>query len=85
VVRGYRHETSPSERTGMFNGKDNGSISFYDWFVYEFWRFVFVQQVVGKAAQALIDFPSMQGGASFNMSAVKAQIDKAIAKRAVGK
>jgi arylsulfatase A-like enzyme len=75
----------PYERTGMFNGKDNGSIAYYNWFAYEFWRFVFVQQVVGKAAQTLIDFPPMQGGASFNMSAVKAQIDKAIAERAVSK
>jgi arylsulfatase A-like enzyme len=75
----------PYERTGMFNGKDNGSIAYYNWFAFEFWRFVFVQQVVGKAAQTLIDFPPMQGGASFNMSAVKAQIDKAIAERAVGK
>jgi arylsulfatase A-like enzyme len=75
----------PYERTGMFNGKDNGSIAYYNWFAYEFWRFVFVQQVVGKAAQTLIDFPPMQGGASFNMSAVKAQIDKAIAERAMSK
>jgi arylsulfatase A-like enzyme len=75
----------PYERTGMFNGKDNGSIAYYNWFAFEFWRFVFVQQVVGKAAQTMIDFPPMQGGASFNMSAVKAQIDKAIAERAVGK
>src|SRR5271169_1253776 len=75
----------PYERTGMFNGKDNGSIAYYNWFAYEFWRFVFVQQVVGKAAQTLIDFPPMQASASFNMSAVKAQIDKAIAERALGK
>jgi len=74
----------PFERTGMFNGKDNGSISYYNWFVNEFWRFVFAQQVVAKAAQTLIDFPPMQPGASFNMSAVKAQIDKAIAERAIG-
>ena len=75
----------PYERTGMFNGKDNGSIAYYDWFAYEFWRFVFVQQEVAKAAQTLIEFPPMQGGASFNMSAVKAAIDKAIAERALGK
>jgi arylsulfatase A-like enzyme len=75
----------PYERTGMFNGKDNGSIAYYNWFAYEFWRFVFVQQVVGKAAQTLIDFPPMQAAASFNMSAVKTQIDKAIAERALGK
>ena len=67
----------------MFNGKDNGSIAYYNWFAYEFWRFVFVQQVVGKAAQTMIDFPPMQAGGSFNMSAVKAEIDKAIAARAV--
>ena len=74
----------PFERTGMFNGKDNGSIAYYNWFAYEFWRFVFAQQVVAKAAQSLIDFPPMQPGASFNMSAVKAEIDKAIAARGVG-
>jgi arylsulfatase A-like enzyme len=75
----------PYERTGMFNGKDNGSIAYYNWFVYEFWRFVFVQKEVAKAAQTLIEFPPMQGGASFNMSAVKAAVDKAIAERAMGK
>ena len=50
----------PYERTGMFNGKDNGSIAYYNWFAYEFWRFVFVQQEVAKAAQTMIDFPPMQ-------------------------
>ena len=74
----------PYERTGMFNGKDNGSIAYYNWFAYEFWRFVFVQQEVAKAAQTLIEFPPMQAGASFNMSAVKEPIEKAIAARAVG-
>jgi arylsulfatase len=29
----------PFERTGMYNGKDGGSISYYNWFVYQFWRF----------------------------------------------
>jgi arylsulfatase len=67
----------PFERTGMYNGKDNGSIAYYNWFAYQFWRFVFVQQVVGKLAQTAIDFPPMQKGASFNLEAVKAQIEKA--------
>jgi arylsulfatase A-like enzyme len=75
----------PYERTGMFNGKDDGSIAYYNWFAYEFWRFVFVQQEVAKAAKTLIEFPPMQGGASFNMSAVKEAIDKAIAARSMGK
>lgn len=68
----------PFERTGMYDGKVNGSIAYYDWFVYEFWRFVFVQQEVGKAAKSFIDFPPMQKGASFNMEAVKSLIEKAI-------
>src|SRR5499427_1891863 len=74
----------PYERTGMFNGKDNGSINYYNWFAYEFWRFVLAQEVVQKLAQTAIDYPPMQPGASFNMSAVKAQIEKAIAARSVG-
>jgi arylsulfatase A-like enzyme len=75
----------PYERLGMFNGKDRGSIAYYNWFVYEFWRFVFVQQQVAQSAQSFIDFPPMQGGASFNMGAIKEQIEKAIAARSVGK
>ena len=68
----------PYERTGMPDGK-GGSLAYYNWFLYEFWRFVFVQQEVGKAAQSFIEFPPMQKGASFNMAAVKAQIEEAIA------
>ena len=68
----------PYERTGMPDGK-GGSLAYYNWFAFEFWRFVFVQQEVGKAAQSFIEFPPMQKGASFNMAAVKAQIEEAIA------
>jgi arylsulfatase A-like enzyme len=63
----------PFERTGL-----SGSLAFYNWFAYQFWRFVLVQEVVGKGAQSFIEFPPMQKGASFNMEAVKAQIEKAI-------
>jgi hypothetical protein len=38
-----------------------------------------------EGGTTLIAFPPMQGGASFNMSAVKAEIDKAIAERAINK
>jgi arylsulfatase len=75
----------PYERMGIFNGKDNGSLAYYNWFVYEFWRFVFVQQEAAKAAQSFIEFPPMQGGASFNMSAIKEQVEKAMASRSVNK
>ena len=50
----------------------------YSWFAYEFWRFVFVQQEVAKFGQSFIDFPPMQAAASFNLEAVKEQIQKAI-------
>jgi arylsulfatase A-like enzyme len=69
----------PYERTGMYNGKDNGSIAYYNWFAYEFWRFVFVQQEVAQAAQTLLEFPPMQKGASFNMTAIKEQLQRAAA------
>jgi arylsulfatase len=70
----------PFERTGMFNGK-GGSLAYYNWYVFEFWRYVFVQQVVAKAAQSFIEFPPMQKGASFNMVAVKQKIEEAIHQR----
>jgi len=67
----------PFERTNLPNG-DKGSLAFYNWFAFEFWRFQFVQQEVGKLAQTAIEFPPMQKGASFNLEAVKEQIEKAI-------
>jgi arylsulfatase len=64
----------PFERTGM-----TGSLAYYNWFAYEFWRFVFVQQEVAKYAQTFIEYPPMQKGASFNMENIKEQIMKALA------
>ncbi len=49
-------------------------------FMYEFWRFVFVQQEVAKLAMTAVDYPPMQKGASFNLEAVKAKIEAAIAE-----
>lgn len=71
----------PFERTGFPNGA-KGSYMYMNWFMYEFWRFQFVQQEVAKVAMTAIEFPPMQKGASFNMDAVKAQIQKAIAAHA---
>ena len=69
----------PFERTGM-----SGSLNYYHFFVYQFWRFVLVQEVVAKVAQTAIEFPPMQKGASFNLEEVKAQIAKAAAAHAAG-
>ena len=70
----------PFERMG-FPGADGnrGSYNFFNWFTYEFWRFVFVQQEVAKLAMTAIEYPPMQKGASFNLDAVKAKIAEAMA------
>ena len=44
----------------------------------EFWRFVLVQQKVAELAKTAIDYPPMQDPASFNLEAVKKQIDEMI-------
>ena len=45
-----------------------------DWFKYQFWRFVFVQEVVEKFAQIFIEYPPLQKPASFNLDAIKEQV-----------
>jgi len=66
----------PFERTGL-----SGSLAFYNWFAYEFWRFVFVKQEVAKYAQTFIDYPPMQKGASFNLEALKQELEKKLQSR----
>jgi arylsulfatase len=63
----------PFERTGL-----GQSLEQVNWFKYQFWRFVFVQEVVGKYAETFVEFPPMQRGASFNMDAVKEHVIKAM-------
>jgi len=65
----------PFERTGI-----TGTMQYYNWFAYEFWRFVFVQQEVAKLAMTALEYPPMQKGASFNLSAVKEKIEAAMSK-----
>jgi arylsulfatase A-like enzyme len=66
----------PLERTGI-----TGSLQYANWFTYEFWRYVYVQEEVEKYARTFVEFPPMQRGASFNMEAVKEQILRAIKSR----
>ena len=73
----------PFERTGWASdGAAKGSMQYFDWFRYEFWRFVFVQQQVAKLAKTAIDYPPMQKGASFNLDALKAELAKKAAQAA---
>jgi arylsulfatase A-like enzyme len=67
----------PFEKMGI-----GDSLFAADWWAFEFWRFVFVQEEVAKLAKTAIEFPPMQPGASFNLSAVKEKIEKAMANRA---
>jgi len=65
----------PFERTRWPNeGTKEGAEQYFDWFKYQFWRFVFVQQVMGKELQTFLEYPPMQKGASFNLEAVKAEM-----------
>jgi arylsulfatase len=59
----------PFERTGI-----GESLIAYDWWAFEFWRFVLVQEEVAKLAETAVDFPPMQPGASFNLEAVKKRL-----------
>jgi hypothetical protein len=68
----------PFERTGL-----EGSMIAYDWWAFNFWRFVLVQEEVAKLAETAIAFPPMQPGASFNLSALKKKIDEQ--RNAMGK
>ncbi len=71
----------PFERTGWpSNGTKDGAQQYFDWFKYEFWRFVFVQQIMGKEIQTFLEYPPMQRGASFNLDAIKAEMSKRMAE-----
>jgi hypothetical protein len=61
----------PFERTGL-----QGSLLAGNWWAFEFWRFVFVQQEIARAAQTVLEFPPMQKGASFNLEQLKQKLEK---------
>jgi arylsulfatase len=69
----------PFERFPMIGGESalTGAFGYgNDFFAREFWRFVLVQQRVAQLAKTAIEFPPMQSPASFNLEAVKKQIDE---------
>lgn len=73
-IRQDPFERTPSVRGESVNNMAGGYMN--DFYARQFWRFVSVQQVVGKLAETAIDFPPMQASASFNLSAIKAKIDE---------
>jgi len=66
----------PFERAGLPDGKDGGSLAYYNYFVYEFWRFVDSQNAIQELVPTFIDYPPMQEPASFNLDAIKKKIEK---------
>ncbi len=75
----------PFERTPSISGQslnDLGGGYMNDFYAREFWRFVLVQQRVGALAKTAIDYPPMQDPASFNLEAIKKQIDTIVRNNA---
>jgi arylsulfatase len=74
----YNIRQDPFERFAMVHGETPATGAFgygNDFFAREFWRFVLVQEKVADLARTAIDYPPMQDPASFNLDAVKKQID----------
>jgi arylsulfatase len=72
-------ERTPSIRGETLNEMGGGYMN--DFMAREFWRFVQVQQKVAALARTAIDYPPMQAPASFNLQAVKAQVEAVIKSR----
>ncbi|MCG5238009.1 arylsulfatase [Xanthobacter oligotrophicus] len=79
-IRQDPFERTPSIRGETVNNLGAGYMN--DFFAREFWRFVGVQEAVGKLAATAIDYPPMQAPASFNLDAVKRKVDEAIRTQA---
>jgi len=74
----------PFERTPSINGESLNNMGggyMNDFYAREFWRFVQVQQYVGKLAATAIDYPPMQDPASFNLDEVKKKVESVIKAR----
>lgn len=69
-------ERTPSTRGQTLNDLGGGYMN--EFYAREFWRFVTVQHAVEQLAKSAIDFPPMQAPASFNLDAVKKQVEEMI-------
>ena len=81
----YNIRQDPFERTPSINAETLNNLGggyMNDFYAREFWRFVSVQQTVGELVKTAIDYPPMQAPASFNLEAVKAQVDEVIKNHA---
>ncbi len=77
----YNIRQDPFERFAQLTGETaaNGAFGYFnDFFGREMWRFVMVQQKVVALGRSAIDYPPMQDPASFNLDAVRKQIEEII-------
>jgi arylsulfatase len=74
----YNIRQDPFERTSIQNLAQGSGDYMSGFFAREFWRFVFVQDVVAKLGATALEYPPMQDPASFNLAEVKKKIEKAI-------
>lgn len=79
-IRQDPFERTPSIRGETINDMAGGYMN--DFYARQFWRFVMVQKEVGELAKTAIEFPPMQAPASFNLDAIRAQVDEAIKNQA---
>jgi arylsulfatase len=75
-IRQDPFERTPSIRGQSLNDQGGGYLN--DFMAREFWRFVEVQQKVAELAGTAVEFPPMQASASFNLDAVKKEIEEKI-------
>ncbi|MBS0290321.1 MAG: arylsulfatase [Proteobacteria bacterium] len=68
----------PFERLQEMNVTVGSPAYLNDFMAREFWRFVFVQDKVKALAETAVAFPPMQSPASFNLEAVKQQVEELI-------
>ena len=75
-IRQDPFERTPSIARQSMN--DQAAGYFNDFMGRQLWRFVYVQRKVIELAQTAVEYPPMQAPASFNLDAVRAQIEEAI-------
>jgi arylsulfatase A-like enzyme len=75
-IRQDPFERTPSVQRQSLN--EGAQAYFNDFMGRELWRFVYVQGKVGELAQTAIEYPPMQAPASFNLDAVRRQVEEAI-------
>jgi arylsulfatase A-like enzyme len=74
----YNIRQDPFERTPILNYAQGSGDYMNGFYAREFWRFVFVQDVVAKLGSTAVEYPPMQDPASFNLAEVKRKIEAQI-------